>query len=399
MNKVTLVLIMAAVLSILTGCAGAVKEQPEVVRETDAVKTQKTRSEDIRTKLYESCKGIYDESLNDGTMGSLDMVQKFTDKLGDKGYAVVDQDNQFNMKNPDETEKFLSEVKEKKNAESMLIMVLNNGGFVHFDFKTKGGSVDVSATSYQWKEGELNTIYTDNYQAAAWVVSENGYLFFEKYYMAGMSGPYSHVAVRVKPLDDVYRQLNRKYIYPLGYYSNNLFITDWSETDYRNLNFYDLFERFYRREYLKDFQDPNENDGLVVLQIPKTEFERMLMKYVKVSSQVLQKKAIYMTGSQTYEYRPRGVFDSCPGLEIPFPEVIDCESRDDGTMVLTVNAVWPEMNTGTAFRHKVTIYPLTDGSFQYVSNQVIPSKENVKPSWYVERLTEDEWKKHKEEVQ
>ena len=383
MIKIDQVLIMAAVFFLLTGCAGTGKEQ----------------SADMGTKLYESCKDIYDESLKTGTIGGLDMVQKMTDRLGNKGYAVVDQDNQLNMKNSDLTEKFISEVEEKKNAESMIIMVLNNGGFVQFNLKTKEGSVDVSATSYQWKEGELNTIYTDNYQAAAWVVSENGYLFFEKYYMAGMSGPYSHVAVRVKPLDDAYRKLNRKYIYPLGYYSNNLFITDWSETDYRNLNFYDLFERFYRWEFLKDYQNPNDNNGLAVLQIPKTVFEEVLMKHVNVSSQVLQTEAIYMTDSQTYEYRPRGVFDSCSGLEIPYPEVIDCESRNDGTMVLTVNAVWPEMNTGTAFRHKVTVQPLADGSFQYLSNQIIPSNNNVKPSWYVERLTQEEWNKHKEELQ
>lgn len=383
MSKNTLVLILAAALIILTGCLSPKQNQLE----------------DIRAMLYESCKGIYNESLNNGTLGGLDTVQRMADKLGEKGYAVVDQDNQLNMKNSGLTEKFLGEVEEKKNAESTLIMVLNNGGYVQFNFKSKEGSVDVAATSYQWKEGELNTIYTDNYQAAAWVVTENGYLIIQKYYMPGMSGPYSHVAVRVKPLDDVYRQMNRKYINPLGYYSNNLFITDWDETDYQNLNFYDLFERFYRREFFKDYQDPNENDGLVVLQVPKTEFEGVLMKYVKVDSQVLQKKARYMADSQTYEYRPRGVFDCCPGLEIPYPEVIDCESRDDGTLVLTVNAVWPEMNTGTAFRHKVTIHPLPDGSFQYVSNHVIPSKENVKPSWYVERLTDDEWKKHKEEVQ
>jgi hypothetical protein len=364
LKRLKVILSTTAVLLLLTGCVG----------------TQQNQSEHNRKELSEACKVIYTESLQNGTLGNLDTVGKLTEKLGEKGYAVVDQDNQFNMKNSSQAEEFLRKADNKQNAELMMIMVLNNGGFVRFHLKTEEGRLEVSATSFGWKEGELHTIYTDEYEASTWVVSENGYLFFEKYYMPGFSGPYGHVAVRVKPLDDAYRQLNRSYIYPIGYYSNNLFITDWSETDYRDLNFYDVFERFYQPHAV--------TNDMEVLQIPKTDFEGVLMKYFKVSSQTLQKKARYIEENQMYQYSPRGLEDSCPSLEIPYPEVIDCESRNDGTMVLTVNAVWPEKNMGTAFRHQVTIRPLPNGTFHYVSNQIILSKENAKPSWYVGRLTE-----------
>lgn len=240
---------------------------------------------------------------------------------------------------------------------------------------------------------ELTCIYTDNYQANAWVFSENGYLFFEKYYMAGFSGPYSHVAVRVKPLDNIYRELNRKYILPAGYHLNNLFTIDWSEKDYRNLNFYDLFEVLYPLEYSTHVPYSSDYQG-GTLQIPKEEFERVIMAYFNVNSQDLQMKTKYMACSNAYEYRPRGLYDSSASTEMPYPEVIDYENKKDGTTELTVNVVWPEMNLGTAFRHKVVIRPLADGKFQYVSNQVIPSEDNVEPTWYVDRLTEEEWEKY-----
>lgn len=56
-------------------------------------------------------------------------------------------------------------------------------------------------------------------------------------------------------------------------------------------------------------------------------------------------------------------------------------------MELTVNAVWPEQNLGTAFCHTVVVRPQADGSFQYVSNRVIPSDENVALSWYTKRTS------------
>ncbi len=61
---------------------------------------------------------------------------------------------------------------------------------------------------------------------------------------------------------------------------------------------------------------------------------------------------------------------------MPYPEVAACEENPDGTIRLTVNAVWPKEHLARAFSHEVVIRLLEDGSFQYVSNHVIPSEKN-----------------------
>ena len=83
-------------------------------------------------------------------------------------------------------------------------------------------------------------------------------------------------------------------------------------------------------------------------------------------------------------------------LNIPEPEVVAYEKNPDGTLRLTVNAVWAEKCLEQAFCHEVTVRPLEDGSFQYVSNRVLQSENNVEITWYTERLTEEQWAEYYE---
>ena len=72
---------------------------------------------------------------------------------------------------------------------------------------------------------------------------------------------------------------------------------------------------------------------------------------------------------------------------LPYPEVTEWKDRGDGTLSLTVHTVWPARQLSKAMSHEVVVRKMEDGSFQYVSNRVIPSKENVEPSWYTEQLS------------
>jgi hypothetical protein len=73
--------------------------------------------------------------------------------------------------------------------------------------------------------------------------------------------------------------------------------------------------------------------------------------------------------------------------------VVSYTENDDGTLALTVNAVYPEENTSRAYTHKTVVRPLDDGGFQYVSNQVIFPEGGCELWWHSDRLTEDQWKK------
>lgn len=63
--------------------------------------------------------------------------------------------------------------------------------------------------------------------------------------MLTLSDTPEHTALRILPLDETCRELNRKYILPVGYEQNNIFLTDWSEEDFGDLDFYDVFDIFY----------------------------------------------------------------------------------------------------------------------------------------------------------
>lgn len=95
---------------------------------------------------------------------------------------------------------------------------------------------------------------------------------------AGYDGGSGHVAVRVKLLNEKCREYNQKYVLPIGYEINNLLIADWSEEDYGNVNFYDLFDILYPLKYGKYVPYKSDYTGKEY-EIPKGEFETVLQSY------------------------------------------------------------------------------------------------------------------------
>ena len=63
-------------------------------------------------------------------------------------------------------------------------------------------------------------------------------------YVLTLSEEEKHIALRVEHLDEECRELCAKYIEPVSYSLNNMFITSWNKDDYSNLDFYDIFDRF-----------------------------------------------------------------------------------------------------------------------------------------------------------
>ena len=72
--------------------------------------------------------------------------------------------------------------------------------------------------------------------------------------------------------------------------------------------------------------------------------------------------------------------------------MVSYTENDDGTLTLTVNAVYPEENTSRVYTHKTVVRSLDDGGFQYVSNQIIFPEGGCELWWHSDRLTEDQWK-------
>ena len=66
-----------------------------------------------------------------------------------------------------------------------------------------------------------------------------------------MSVMSEHVAMRIRPLGEEIRKMNRQYIRPVGYGRNNLFLLDWNEDDFGEIDFQDMFDILYPQVYGK----------------------------------------------------------------------------------------------------------------------------------------------------
>ena len=64
---------------------------------------------------------------------------------------------------------------------------------------------------YVWDNNSFVEKNEEKYKAYTWKYTD-GYLFFEKYRMGGYDGDSAYTALRVEPLDEKLRVLNRKYI-------------------------------------------------------------------------------------------------------------------------------------------------------------------------------------------
>lgn len=405
MGRQRLIIAVSAFILIMAGCGQKAERNHEIPQKavTSEVYSEKGQKEERHDPDAESIaelyRNIYDRATEMGTVGTSEVMGSIVERIGEHGYVVVDEGNQIDMAGSEQVLRFCGLVDKKQEGELTMIVVTSSGGLIKYDLRTADGTVDVVRGSYQYSNGILENMGTVSYPAETWEYTKEGYLLFEgsyyseAYYILSLSGEPEHTALRVQPLDEVCRELNRRYLLPVGYGGNNLFLTDWSEADFGSLDFYDLFDRFYGDIYEQPvpFIPDNHLDEGDVYRIPAEVFEHVIESHFLIDHEELRKRAAYFPENQTYEYRPRGFYE-VEYPEIPYPEVVSYTENGDGTLTLTVNAVYPEENTSRAYTHKTVVRPLDDGGFQYVSNQIMFPEGGYEPWWHSERLKEDQWK-------
>lgn len=335
--------------------------------------------------IYSSCQDMKCKTEEE----KLNQTRTVIESMGSKGYIAVDVENQINMANAENAEMFLSEVAENRDAGCTILQVMYDKSFVRFDFKSGGNNVMIIRQFYVWENNCFVEKNEENYKAYTWKYTD-GYLFFERYRMGGYDGDSAYTALRVEPLDEKLRVLNRKYIKTIGYDSNNLFTTNWDESDMNKINYYDIYEALYKMKY--GMSSPYSDEGVTYM-IEGKLYEKVFQEYLPVSTDVLQHVNVYDVSRQMYQYRTRGMFDHSVTPLVPFPEVVDAEYNADGTITLIVNAVSEKDESGRLFTHKVTIKEKENDGFEYVSNDVLTmGKEGI--YWYRDRLSDKEWQEH-----
>ena len=382
----------------VSGCSDTHLEDEQVVESEIAVQDQQQNVKDNEDEIIEICSQLYKKASEENKIADLETVRIIVNQFGENGYPAVDSRNQIDMTEAEQVERFCEMVDTQEEAEITILEVSYLGGFVKYDLHTKDGKVDVVRSYYKYENGDMYREVTGSYQAEYWNYTEDGYLMFsgvwfsEELYVLTLSGAEEHTALRVQPLDETYRELSRKYLLPIGFEQNNMFIVDWSEDDFGDLNFYDMYDLLYPKvngTYTPYVADDNLGVG-AVYRIPKDDFESVIMAYFNIDSETLQSKTIYYAEDETYEYKPRG-FEEVEYPEYPYSEVVGFTENSDGTLTLTANVVFPYADNSKVFAHEVVVRPLENGGVQYVSNRIIPSEDNCEETWHTPRLTAKEW--------
>lgn len=376
----------------ILGCKGNT-EEPVASESVEIVDERKIDDNFINIPI-----DIYVEAAKNNELTDMETICKVIKRFGECGYAAVDCENRVDMTQMQSVMDFCDSVENQKEAEVTIIQVSSLGGFSVYHLQTENGVVHVKRCYYGYKDGIMKSEDEGAYQTDHWRYTDDGYLMFsgtyfsEELYVLTLSSAEEHVAFRILPLDAKCRELNEKYLLPIGYELNNMFLVDWNEDDFGELNFYDMFDLLYPKLHNEKFPyvaDDNLGIG-AVYHIPKTEFENVIMEYFNIDSDKLQKKTIYDYQTQTYEYKPRGFYE-IEYPEYPYSEVIGYTENSDGTITLTANVVFPYSGNSKVYAHEVVIRPLEDGRVQYVSNRIIPSEDNSEETWHTPRLTAEEW--------
>ncbi|MBQ0043086.1 MAG: hypothetical protein KBS85_07225 [Lachnospiraceae bacterium] len=394
--KVGLMAISFMLMLSVSGCSDTPPEETPVDETVVEVQTIPENSQ--AEEIIDICVDLYEKAVEENKIADLEMIRSIVNRLGENGYPAVDSKNQIDMTEAEQVVRFCEMVDNKEEAELTILEVSYLGGFVKYDLQTKDGNVDVVRSYYKYENGNIQREVTGSYQAEYWSYTEEGYLVFsgnwysEELYILTAGLVEENTALRVQPLDETYRELSRKYLNPISFERNNMFIVDWSENDFRDLNFYDMYDILYPKvngQYVPYVADDNLSVS-AVYQIPKDEFESVIMKYFNIDSETLQSKTIYDSENLTYEYKPRG-FEEVEYPEYPYSEVVGFTENSDGTITLTANVVFPYTGDSKVYAHEVVVRPLEDGGVQYVSNRIIPSEDNCGETWHTPRLTAEEW--------
>ena len=308
-----------------------------------------------------SCKNI--KALNDSDVKNEKSQKKTVMEIQDKGYDLpIDEKKKKEVVNDCE-----------ENMEAIRDIYSEFNGMQEADQNTYDGeNMFVMSAKMLWNDDtEPMLTYISFLKIKEWKYTEYGNFCYE---VCVPEPPEvteivdGSCIIRVRPLNEKCLEYSEKYVGPLGYQGNNLLCSNWNIENMQDLDYNGIFEYLYNMKYGKRFSNETGVAGVTA-----DEFESVIMTYLPVTAEELKEWAVYDEKSNTYAWQRLGCGNYAPthfGLSLP--EVIEIKHNEDGTVVLTINAVCDSVVCNDAvITHELTVKFQNDGSVHYVGNRIL----------------------------
>ena len=299
-------------------------------------------------------------------------ICKMIKKIKQQGYSVTVSEDYSNMENYKRFSSFLAKAQEKQKGSGVIYEVHSEGSIGREKFIYDGKEMFLLASNASWDDNGKPIITFVSYtRIKKWRYSRKGWFCYElcvPEYPEVTEMVDGSCLIRIKPMSDNKRKLSRKCVRGLAYHGNNILCSNWDQEHMQKIDYNGLYEYLYAMKYKKKFNGKKYPSG-----IPKDQFEQLIMEYLPVSREDIEKYASYNEKKKTYDWMRLGCFNYAPNFfGTSIPEVTKIKNNSNGTVTLTVDAVCEMVLCNEAvITHELTVKFNKDGSFRYLGNKIL----------------------------
>lgn len=299
-------------------------------------------------------------------------ICKMIKKIKQQGYSVTVSEDYSNMENYKRFSSFLAKAQKKQKGSGVIYEVHFEGSIGREKFIYDGKDMFLLASNASWDDNGKPIITFVSYtRIKKWRYSRKGWFCYElcvPEYPEVTEMVDGSCLIRIKPMSDNKRKLSRKCVRGLAYQGNNILCSNWDQEHMQKIDYNGLYEYLYAMKYKKKFNGKKYPSG-----IPKDQFEQLIMEYLPVSREEIEKYASYNEKKKTYDWMRLGCFNYAPNFfGTSIPEVTKIKHNSNGTVTLTVDAVCEMVLCNEAvITHELTVKFNKDGSFRYLGNKIL----------------------------
>ena len=299
-------------------------------------------------------------------------ICKMIKKIKQQGYSVTVSEDYSNMENYKRFSSFLAKAQEKQKGSGVIYEVHSEGSIGREKFIYDGKEMFLLASNASWDyNGKPIITFVSYTRIKKWRYSRKGWFCYElcvPEYPEVTEMVDGSCLIRIKPMSDNKRKLSRKCVRGLAYQGNNILCSNWDQEHMQKIDYNGLYEYLYAMKYKKKFNGKKYPSG-----IPKDQFEQLIMEYLPVSREDIEKYASYNEKKKTYDWMRLGCFNYAPNFfGTSILEVTKIKHNSNGTVTLTVDAVCEMVLCNEAvITHELTVKFNKDGSFRYLGNKIL----------------------------